>query len=223
MNDDLDLRDFGGATRLFPLPGVVLFPHVILPLHIFEPRYRQMTQDALSGDRLITMIQVRPDADWTAPGEPPLESVGCLGRIIQHERLPDGRYNFLLLGRRRVRLIRELDVPTLYRQAEVELLDDVEPTAPVEPRRSELIGLFRDASTLDPEMSRLLRRDLSPGALTDLIAHALGLNPVLKQALLAEPSVDLRLEGLLTLIRQIVLNIPASPSSRPFPPPFSDN
>ena len=62
MDNDLDLRDFANVTRLFPLPNLVMFPHVVLPLHIFEPRYRQMTEDALAGDRLITMVQITPPA-----------------------------------------------------------------------------------------------------------------------------------------------------------------
>src|SRR3954465_12071673 len=109
MDGDYDLRDFANVCRLFPLPKVVLFPHAVLPLHIFEPRYRQMTEDALAGDRLITMIQIRPRSEgetWREPVE--IEEVGCLGRIIQHERLADGRFNMLLLGRKRVRILREL-------------------------------------------------------------------------------------------------------------------
>jgi Lon protease-like protein len=223
MHDDLDLRDFGGVTRLFPLPGVVLFPHVVLPLHIFEPRYRQMTADALAGDRLITMIQVRPDADWTGAAEPSLEEVGCLGKIINHDRLPDGRYNLLLLGRKRVRLVRELSVPTLYRQAAVEILDEIEPPGPAEPRRSELIRLFRSAVSPEPELAGLLDRDLPLDVLTDLLAHALGLTPALRQAFLAERAVDRRADGLIALLKQVDRSDPdASRSHRPFPP-FSVN
>ena len=114
LDNDLDQRDFANVTRLFPLPNLVIFPHVVLPLHIFEPRYRQMTEDALAGDRLITIVQISPPArgeHWTEPV--PLESVGCLGRIIRHERLADGRFNILLLGRKRVRLRREITTAKL--------------------------------------------------------------------------------------------------------------
>src|ERR1700722_5476852 len=119
MDDDYDLKDFDNISRLFPLPGVVLFPHAVLPLHIFEPRYRQMTEDALGTDRLITIVQIRPPGEWKSSSEPALEEFGCLGRIFKHERLPDGRFNFLLLGRKRVRLIREIASGTLYRMSEV--------------------------------------------------------------------------------------------------------
>ena len=99
MAEEPELREFRNVCRLFPLAGVVLFPHSVLPLHIFEPRYRQMTADALASDNLITIVQPRvPDED--SPDRPPLESVACLGKIVKHERLLDGRFNFLLLGLR---------------------------------------------------------------------------------------------------------------------------
>jgi Lon protease-like protein len=219
MHDDLDLRDFDGRTRLFPLPGVVHFPHVVLPLHIFEPRYRQMTQDALAGDKLITIVQLQPGADPLAPGRPPLEPVGCLGRILQHERLPDGRFNLLLLGRKRVRLVEELDSATLSRQSRVEILEDIPPDDPANTRRAELLRLFRDAARIDPEFDELLRRDLPPGVLTDLLAHAIGLPPSLKQALLAEPRVESRADTLIAVLGSLA----NPPECRRPDPPFSLN
>ena len=93
-------------------------------------------------------------------GSPALETVGCLGRIIQHERLSDGRFNVLLLGRKRVRLTRELPSTTLYRIAEAEMLDDDHASEPEEPRRSELIRLFCELLTrngrLEPELAAML-------------------------------------------------------------------
>jgi Lon protease-like protein len=223
MHDDLDLRDFDGRVRLFPLPGVVLLPHVVLPLHVFEPRYRQMTRDALAADGLIAMVQVRPDADWSGPREPELEPVGCLGRILRHEELPDGRFNLLLLGRKRVRLVRELDSPTLYRRAEVELIEDVPPDDPAGVQRAELLRLFRGAVRLDAEMDALLRRDLPLGVLADLIAHAMALPPALKQSLVAEPRVERRAGVLGRLLAELAANErPEGPGPRPGPP-FSLN
>src|SRR5689334_20614407 len=141
---ELDLRDFNGLARLFPLPDLVMFPHVVLPLHIFEPRYRQMTEHSLASDRLITMIQISPPPRGQAWAEPvPLEPVGCLGRIIRHERLPDGRFNVLLLGLKRVRLLHEVTTGQLYRTARVEVVEDIPPTQPEQPRREELVRLFR--------------------------------------------------------------------------------
>ena len=117
------LRDFSGTARLFPLPGVVLFPHVIQGLHIFEPRYRQMVADALAGDRLIAIVLLQPDADETSD-RPAVEPVACLGHIGWHEQLSDGRYNLRLRGVSRVRIVEELPDNRLYRSARVEVVAD---------------------------------------------------------------------------------------------------
>ena len=226
MDDDHDLRDFRNVTRLFPLPGVVLFPHAILPLHIFEPRYRQMTEDALASDRFITIVQVRPPAEWKSPTEPSLEEFGCLGRIFQHERLPDGRFNFLLLGRKRVRLVREIPSSKLYRTSEVRLIEDIYPEPPEESHRFELISTFRELTegSLDPDLNALFDTDLSLGVLTDIVAQALGLPSSVKQSLLQESRVEKRAVDLLEVLRQIRENPgPADDRSTPFPPPFSQN
>jgi Lon protease-like protein len=225
MDNDLDLRDFDGVTRLFPLPGLVMFPHVILPLHIFEPRYRQMTEDALAGDGLITMIQIRPMPKGKAWAEPvEIERVGCLGRIIQHEGLPDGRFNILLLGRKRVRVRRELESGKLYRTAEVEILDDQAPLVPEEAAREELVGLFRKVlerqDRLDTDLAELLEKAVPLGILSDIVSHTLTLAPALKQRLLEEVSVDARIDTLLSVLRKIAA---AEQPGRAFPPPFSPN
>ena len=225
MDNDLDLRDFSNQARIFPLPNVVMVPHVVLPLHVFEPRYRQMTEDALAGDRLITMIQISPPPRGQHWDEPvPLEAVGCLGRIIRHERLPDGRYNMLLLGRKRVRLNKEISTGKLYRMVEVEVLEDVAASLPEEPSRGELIELFRQLMQshheLDPDLDELLRKEVPMGVLSDIIAHALNLPPALKQGLLAETSVDRRVDILRTALQQVAAT---GGLARPFPPPFSIN
>src|SRR5262245_15215325 len=123
MNEDLQaLSSFNGIARLLPLPNVVLFPKVMLPLHIFEPRYRQMTGDALAGDRLIGMVLLRPGSEAGDEGKPALSPVACLGRIVAEQLLEDGRYNLLLRGLSRVRIVEELEQQKLYRMARVELL-----------------------------------------------------------------------------------------------------
>src|SRR2546423_14471186 len=107
MNDDAQaLSKFAGVARLFPLPNLVLFPHVIQPLHIFEPRYRQMTADALDGDGLIALAMLQPNWEKDYEGKPALYPVACLGKIIADQRLEDGRYNLLLRGLRRGRVLR---------------------------------------------------------------------------------------------------------------------
>ena len=109
------------TTRLsiFPLPGAILFPGLQLPLHIFEPRYRDLVGSALAKDRLIGMIQPQRSADGAQ-----LYNIGCVGRIGDVEALEDGRYNIVLDGEARFRVIRELDVTTSFRQVEAEILED---------------------------------------------------------------------------------------------------
>lgn len=111
----------GDATRLsiFPLSGVILFPGLQLPLHIFEPRYRAMVSDALARDRRIAMIQPQSPVEGA-----PLFRVGCVGKIDEVEALEDGRFNLVLEGLSRFRLLRELDVTTPFRQVEGALIDD---------------------------------------------------------------------------------------------------
>jgi Lon protease-like protein len=227
MAEESELREFRNVCRLFPLAGVVLFPHSVLPLHIFEPRYRQMTADALASDNLITIVQPRV-LDEDSPDKPPLESVACLGKIVKHERLVDGRFNFLLLGLKRVRLIREIESEKLYRLAEAELLQDEPFIGDEEAKRSELVHLFRTIGTrqnaLDPDLAELLETALPLGALADIVAHALGLPPPIKQALLEDLRVERRTDGLIEILRQVVDRTPGlSRELRPFPPPFSAN
>ena len=103
---------------LFPLPNVVLFPNVFLPLHIFEPRYRDMVADALDGDRMIGMVLLRPGWEGAYEGRPPVYPVGCAGLITHSERLSDGRYNIVLRGLEKFRIAGE-DDSRAYRQARV--------------------------------------------------------------------------------------------------------
>src|SRR5438132_10785233 len=130
MSDDLKaLQAFSGIARLFPLPNVVLFPHMVLPLHIFEPRYRQMMSDALAGDQLIAMTLLQSGWESDYEGRPALHPVGCIGRILDHQRQPDGRFNLHLRGLSRIRIVEEIDSARLYRSARVELLQERAATA----------------------------------------------------------------------------------------------
>ena len=107
----------GTRLSIFPLPGAILYPGLQLPLHIFEPRYRAMVSDALARDRRIAMIQPQRPAEGA-----PLFSMGCVGHIDEVEALEDGRFNIVLTGEARFRVLRELDVATPFRQIEGELL-----------------------------------------------------------------------------------------------------
>src|ERR1700674_5551819 len=108
---------------LFPLPNVVLFPAALLPLHIFEPRYRAMVSDALEGERLIGMVMLCPGWETNYEGTPPVYPVGCAGFITHADRLPDGRYNIVLRGLEKFRIVHERrarDGAETYRMAGVE-------------------------------------------------------------------------------------------------------
>jgi Lon protease-like protein len=187
-----------------------------------------MTEDALAADRLITIVQIKPQAEsgvWTEPA--PIEEVGCLGRIIRHERLADGRFNMLLLGRKRVRLRAEPPSGKLYRVAEADLLEDVDPEQPEEPRRVALVDLFRRVigreDAPDPDLSKLLDARVPLGVLVDVMAHALSLPIGLKQALLNEPSIEHRCAVIQERLEQIERIAGSLPRPRPFPPDFSPN
>jgi Lon protease-like protein len=228
MGVSYNLSEFQNLCRLFPLPGMVLFPHAVLPLHIFEHRYRQMTEDALATDRFVTIVQPSVPQDDPVNDEPPVEPIACLGKILNCERLEDGRYNFVLLGLKRVRLIREMPSTRLYRQAEAELLEDEPLQGSEEPRRSELLQLFRSISelqnVLEPELASLLESGLSLSTLTDIVAHALGLPAPIKQAFLADCHVENRADGLIEILRHVVAKVLRSRREPGvFPPPFSVN
>ncbi len=116
---------------IFPLSNVVLFPRVKTPLHLFEPRYRQLAREVLAGERRIGMVVVRPEHVDDMPGDPPIFPVGCAGVITESQRLPDGRYNLVLLGEHRVRIVGETppDGTCLYRVAQVVRLEESYPDA----------------------------------------------------------------------------------------------
>jgi hypothetical protein len=112
---------FPPTLPLFPLPNVVLFPGVFLPLHVFEARYRAMTEDALAGDRMIGMSLLKPGFEAEYEGRPPIYPVGCVGLITHAERLPDGRFHIVLQGVERFR-VQEEDGSRVYRLALIERL-----------------------------------------------------------------------------------------------------
>jgi Lon protease-like protein len=230
MSEDLlfDGEKFCGRARVFPLPNLVMFPHVVQPLHIFEPRYRELMEDALAADKLIAMAVLAEGWEADYEGRPKLHPVACLGRIATHERLPDGRFNLLLLGLRRVRLVHELPPERLYREAESRLLDDDYPSAD-EPARADLharllTAFRRKVEKLvkgQAELEKLLNMDMLLGTLTDLVGYTLDFDVAFKARLLKEVNVDRRAEALLA---QLEGPTPVKAAGRlKFPPDFSPN
>jgi Lon protease-like protein len=224
------LANFSGSARLFPLPGLVFFPRVMQPLHIFEPRYRQMTADALATDRLIAMALPRPGWEEDYDGRPPLHPVACLGRITTSQLLPDGRYNLLLHGLGRVRIVEEIGHDKPYRAAKVELLSETGIGDPARQSwwRQRLLERaptwFPGPSNVAEQVRTLCAEEaLSPGVLCDMIAFALSLDVEFKQRLLEELDDETRLNALFA--RLDTTNMPPAPLAlrAKYPPDFSPN
>ena len=232
-----DEARFTGTVRLLPLPNLVMFPHVMQPVHIHEPRYRAMLSDALDHDGLIAMSILQPVREAENLSHPPLFPVACLGKIVTHQRQDDGHYNLLMLGMRRVRIARELPGQREFRQAEVELLDDhyrqedESDRAAVQMALTEMFQENLPGDQLPPEAIReALSSEIPLGVLTDLVSFAMPLSLKLKYKLLAEQDVDRRAWILLQAFEELSGKSDEDDSDRrvtttrgPFPPLFSLN
>ncbi|HAK54860.1 MAG: LON peptidase substrate-binding domain-containing protein [Vicinamibacterales bacterium] len=194
------------SIPIFPLPNVVLFPNVFLPLHIFEQRFREMVADALAGDRIIGMVLLRPGWEDDYQGRPPIYPVGCAGLITNFEQLDDGRYNIILRGMQKFRIADEDDRHS-YRQARVdgiaEPLDEAVRAA-----------IRRDRGRLEALVAKGLRQAGAEGQvpasmpdedLVNALAQYLDLKPVEKQALLERDGPFARCESLIELLEMKVL------------------
>jgi Lon protease-like protein len=186
---------------LFPLPNVVLFPAALLPLHIFEPRYRAMVNDALEGERLIGMVMLRPGWEPHYEARPSVYTVGCAGFITHAERLPDGRFNIMLRGLEKFRILDERSAREggdLYRVARVNSIMEVDPEGPSALREARL--------KLERLIARQLRRSTDETVPKDIpdadLVHAIAqhLEPLEKQALLECNSLCERCEALVELL-----------------------
>ena len=191
---------------IFPLPNVVLFPNVFLPLHIFEPRYRQMVSDALAGDRIIGMALLRPGWEGSYEGRPPVYPVGCAGLITHAERLHDGRYNIVLRGLEKFQLIEE-DTSRSYRLARVEGITEM---TPGDEREEMRVARRRLESLLVPQPEgRGVDPKVPPSMpdedLVNALAQYLELEPVEKQALLERDGLLARCRSLIELLEMKVI------------------
>jgi len=202
------------VARLFPLPNVVLFPHVELPLHVFEQRYRDLVRDALADDRMIGMALLRGDWRRNYEGRPDLFRLGCAGVIENFAALPDGRSNLILRGVSRFEIVGEIeDEETLYRRAQVRWLrdeaDDVEDLAPGLRRLVDRL-LERRGAGAPPDLWERLPREGE--RLVNSLAFALDLPVVEKLALLECDRLRARTERLAQLIEfQLAAPLSGSP------------
>ena len=182
---------------IFPLSGAVLYPGLHLPLHIFEPRYRAMVSDALARDRRVGMIQPQ-----RADDDAPLYTIGCLGRIDEVEALEDGRYNIVLEGQSRFRILRELDVTTPFRQVEGELLDEPVAEALAAIERA---GFEREARRFAAIQGYAVDWDsvsrLDDVALINGVSQIAPFDAAARQALLEAPNLSTRCELLVQLMQ----------------------
>jgi len=186
---------------IFPLPNVVLFPNVFLPLHVFEPRYRTMLADALGGDRIIGMVLLQPGYEADYEGRPLVFPIGCAGVITHAEPIGDGRFNIVLRGLERFRILGE-DNDRTYRLAHVDSMPEMVP----EDHRSEL---RRHRHRLEALLAAAIERTGSeprfPPAVPDedlvnALAQYIELDPLERQALLERDGVLARCRALIDLL-----------------------
>jgi uncharacterized protein len=193
---------------IFPLPDVTLFPHTLLPLHVFEARYRAMVIDALERDRRLAVVKLQPGYEAGYAGKPAVHPVAGLGEIVSCERLATGRYNILLRGECRVRLEDELPSDTLYRVVRARRLADAEPAGDATAAltrmraacRSLLGALQRPADLLDPALAE----GQAAGVIADRVAAAVLPDADLRQSLLETLDADARVRRVADAVESLV-------------------
>ncbi|MFO0939009.1 MAG: LON peptidase substrate-binding domain-containing protein [Gemmataceae bacterium] len=222
MSNDPTLEMFDGKARIFPLPNLVLFPSIVQGLHLFEPRYRVLAADSLDDNSLFAMAVFQPGWEGEYEGSPALEPIACLGEIMTHEKLPDGRYQLRLRGVTRIRLTREITDGTPYRVFQSEVAEEIKPTDlhVLSARRKDLsravLARFEPDSLTHRQLVDLFSSEATLGQVCDVISYSLPLPTELKYQLLAELRVTERVEILINALGQVRKN-------RKFPPEFSMN
>jgi Lon protease-like protein len=218
---------FSGLARIFPLPNLVMFPHVMQALHIFEPRYRALFEEAIDDDRLIALGVLAAGWEDDYAGRPPLRPTACLCRIATHLKTDQGTYNVLVLGVRRLRLVHELPPKKLFRVVEAEIVEESAaedgPPGAAAALQQELLAAFKRAMPRIPnayeQLDQLLGSQITLGMLADIVAYTIDLGVEVKMRLLEESDVLRRTRILLDAIA----SRPPPGVARGFPPDFSVN
>jgi Lon protease-like protein len=205
------------SIPLFPLPNVVLFPNVFLPLHIFEPRYREMVADALKGDRIIGMVLLKPGYEADYDGRPSVYSIGCAGVITHSQPLANGRYDIVLRGLEKFRISGE-DTSRAYRIGQVDMLSEMVPAADVQSLRQQRQRL---EAVLAAAIERVRAEPRFPPSVPDedlvnALAQYLELDSVEHQALLECDGVLARCRALIELIEMKIHAPRGSWPDKPF-------
>jgi Lon protease-like protein len=187
---------------IFPLPEVVFFPETVLPLHVFEPRYRRMIADCLAGDPRLAVVMLQPGWERDYQGRPPVHAVAGVGEIMQAERLADGRYNILLDGRLRVRIEEELSADRPYRVVRARPLADAlrpgdrgslaERLATLRASHAKLLDALGQGHA--DVVERLTVAGAGSGALIDRIVSAVVPDAAVRQRILEAVDVGERLD-----------------------------
>jgi Lon protease-like protein len=192
------------VVPIFPLPDVTFFPHTLMPLHVFEARYRAMVMDTLERDRRLAIVRLRPGYEAAYAGKPAVHAVAGVGEIVSFERLATGRYNILVRGDARVRIESEIPSDTLYRIARARRLDDVEErgdvvSGPGRDVQEALTRIRASCSTLLTALDRpadlldtALAEGQPAGAIADRVAAAVLPDADLRQELLETLDVGAR-------------------------------
>jgi Lon protease-like protein len=202
------LADFRGEVRLFPLPGLVLFPDGVAPLKVFEPRYLAMVKEAAEDDLLIAMALLRPGYELDYEGSPPIHPVVCLGRILRTKEQDDGKMDLLLYGIARARVRAELP-SSPFRRARVDLIEDRAPpesAVRIAERMQKALSMIPGRQPMLWSLRKMAEQlrglDSSPGRYADAVANASDLSPDTLYELLAEPDVLRRFEILIQSLRR---------------------
>ena len=200
------------SLPIFPLPELTFFPRTMLPLHIFEARYRAMITDCLARDERLAVVGLKPGYEAAYEGKPPVYDVAGAGRIVQWERLPSGRYNLLLRGDCRVRIDRELPADTLYRMVAATPLEETGAEGPsVEALADRVRARCRQILTAvgrsGVELQKGLDAPRDPAELCDQVASALVPAAAARQALLEELHVERRLERLASALDDLLSHL----------------
>ncbi len=228
-HENLELPpNFSGIVRLFPLPNLVLFPGVIQGLHIFEPRYLELMKDALAADGLITIALMKPEWELAGSTLPPVHEIVCIGKVLTHSEADDGRYNLLLIGLQRARIVREIGSKKPYRLAQVDVLaeplDDSQ--CKRDPLRCELLEQFRVFAKArglleNDSIRRLLDQDVPFSLLVDLLGFSTGASSDQLQDILETVNLEVRGKKVLQLLRFCLSQVQGHDTD--FPPKFSTN
>jgi Lon protease-like protein len=185
---------------IFPLPDLTFFPHTLLPLHVFEARYRAMVIDCLARDKRMAIVGLKPGYEATYDGKPAVYEVAGMGRIVQCERFATGRFNLVVKGESRVRIERELPADTLYRLVAATPLSEVGADRPsvnalVAHVTARCLGILRAVKRPTAELEASLA-EAAPGALCDQITSAVVPEAAVRQELLEELDIERRLSRL---------------------------